>query len=114
MRYIRCQDALRQGFDEGVCRPDLDADQLWITIVAMVQFYFSNIHTMSYVLDTELEDEEMIGKRKEYAVQFVLAVIRSPQDEIWRVAMIPAEIGDPGETRTSLGSQGGRGRDGTS
>lgn len=56
-------------------RDGIDPVQLWITIVAIVQFYFSNIYTLSRILDTELAQGAAVETRRRHVLDFVLAAI---------------------------------------
>jgi len=44
----------------------------------MCQFYFSNIYTISRILNSDMKKEEMIAQRKAHVVDFILAALRAP------------------------------------
>lgn len=69
----RVRDIYEQGVQDGMFRPGIDPRQLWITIVSVSQFYFSNIYTMSGVLDRELTSEASIRERKEHITDFIIS-----------------------------------------
>lgn len=66
----------RDGVGQGVFRPGIDPEQLWISIVAMVQLYFTNIHTLSHILNRNFSEEDEIAGRRAHVVELVLAAIR--------------------------------------
>lgn len=64
---------LRQGEAGGVFRPGLDAFQVWVSMVSLSYFYFSNIHTLSIVGGSRLSDPEALDARRRHVIDFVLA-----------------------------------------
>jgi TetR/AcrR family transcriptional regulator len=68
---------LRKGESEGVFRPGLDAFQLWISVVGVSYFYFSNIHTLSVIGGRKLDDRDMLAARRLHVIAFVLAAVRA-------------------------------------
>lgn len=74
----KVSEIYREGAIVGSFRSGVDPLQLWITIVSMCQFYFSNIYTISHILNSDMKKEEMIAQRKAHVVDFILAALRAP------------------------------------
>ena len=70
------QTILDRGAKAHLFRPGLDAAQLWITIASVSFFYFSNIHTLSVILDKDLKSEEGIDIRRRHVVDIVMNAVR--------------------------------------
>lgn len=70
------QEILDRGAAAGVFRRDIDAAQLWITIAGISFFYFSNIFTLSVILDRDLQSKERLSERREHVVEMVMNGIR--------------------------------------
>jgi TetR/AcrR family transcriptional regulator len=68
---------LREGASSGVFREGLDAFQLWISVVGVSYFYFSNIHTLSVIGGRDLDDPAVLAQRRRHVVEFVLAAVRA-------------------------------------
>lgn len=68
---------LKTGEEKGVIRPGLDAHQLWITIIGVCYFFFSNIYTLSVIFDRELEDPASVAERRAHVVEFVVRGVRA-------------------------------------
>ena len=49
------QTILDRGVEAGVFRGGIDPAQLWISIAGISYFYFSNIFTLSVILDRDLQ-----------------------------------------------------------
>ena len=54
---------LQSGKDAGIFRPDAEEDQVLMTIFACTFNYFSNIHTMTRVMGSDLASDEQIARR---------------------------------------------------
>ena len=52
-----------EGVDKGIFRPGIDPEQLWITIVSVVQLYFTNIYSLSHILNRNLDDSAMLLRK---------------------------------------------------
>lgn len=76
----RVESIYNDGVASGLFRPGIDPKQLWITIVSMSQFYFSNIYTMSHILSSDLGEDAMIAKRKKHIEEFLLWGLRARKD----------------------------------
>jgi TetR/AcrR family transcriptional regulator len=70
------QEILNRGADAGLFRRNIDPAQLWITIAGISFFYFSNIFTLSVILDRDLQSDEGIRERRAHVVEMVMNGIR--------------------------------------
>ncbi len=61
IEYIRAQ--IRRGKESGVFASDIDEEQMVISLLNFEFSYFSNIHTLSGILNTDLTDSVEISKR---------------------------------------------------
>lgn len=67
---------LARGEAAGVIRPGLDPLHLWITLVGICYFFFSNIYTLSVILETEFDRAEVLATRRAHVVDFVMNAVR--------------------------------------
>lgn len=67
---------IARGEAAGTIRPGLDPLQLWITMVGTCYFFFSNIFTLSVILERELDKPEVVAARRAHVVDFVLNAVR--------------------------------------
>lgn len=72
----KLESIIRKGQEAGIFRPDIDLKHLYISISALGYFYFSNIHTLSIVLDENLESEREVARQREQAVSIVISYLR--------------------------------------
>jgi TetR/AcrR family transcriptional regulator len=68
---------IARGHADGTIRAGLDARQLWITIIGICYFFFSNIYTLSVIFDADMEDPASIAARRAHVVEFVLRGVRA-------------------------------------
>ena len=61
IEYIRCQ--IRRGKEMGIFATDIDEEQMVISLLNFEFSYFSNMHTLSGILKTDLSDAVEISKR---------------------------------------------------
>ena len=66
---------LEQGKREGRFRADADEQQVLMTLFACPINFFSNIHTMSRVMQTDLSADGMIEARAEAVIDMMLAYL---------------------------------------
>lgn len=69
-------DILRRGEAAGDFRPGVDPSQLWISIVALSYFYFSNIYTLSTIFDRDMQAADTLAQRRDHAVAVILGFLR--------------------------------------
>jgi TetR/AcrR family transcriptional regulator len=69
-------DILRRGAADGAFRTDVDPAQLWISIVSLAYFYFSNVHTLSLVTGHDLQAPEALAARRAHVVGMIIDYLR--------------------------------------
>ena len=67
---------LKRGEAQGVIRPGLDPLHLWITLIGICYFFFSNIYTLSVILETQFDKPDVIAVRRAHVVDFVMNAVR--------------------------------------
>jgi len=72
----RLRDVLARGAAEGMFRPDVDALQFYLSIVALGHFTAANRHTLSTIFGADLGSEAALDAREAHAVAFVLGYLR--------------------------------------
>jgi TetR/AcrR family transcriptional regulator len=68
---------ITRGNADGTIRAGLDARQLWITIIGICYFFFSNIYTLSVIFDADMEAPASIAARRTHVVDFVLRGVKA-------------------------------------
>jgi len=69
-------DVLNRGVAEGVFRSDADPVQVFITNASVAYFYFSNIYTLSTIIDRDLASEEELAARRRHVIDVVMGYLR--------------------------------------
>ncbi len=69
---------VERGVKEGVFRDGHDPAQLWISIAGLSYFYFSNIFTLSVILNRELASKKELAARRAHVAELVLNALRLP------------------------------------
>jgi TetR/AcrR family transcriptional regulator len=67
---------LKRGEAQGVIRPGLDPLHLWITLIGICYFFFSNIYTLSVILETQFDKPEVVATRRAHVVDFVMNAVQ--------------------------------------
>ena len=57
---------IAEGKARGIFRPDADEYQVTMSLLNFAFSYFANVHTLSYVLSSDLLDETKINERAEF------------------------------------------------
>ncbi|CAH1656455.1 MULTISPECIES: TetR/AcrR family transcriptional regulator [unclassified Chelatococcus] len=70
-------EILDRGVAAGLFRAGIDPAQLWISIAGLSYFYFSNIHTLSVILDRNFPGKMEIGARRTHVAELILASLRT-------------------------------------
>lgn len=70
IEYIKSQ--IERGKKMGVFKPDADEYQTVLSLMNFCFSYFSNLHTMSAILGTDMKSSEQIEKRAEYITDIIL------------------------------------------
>ncbi|WGF87709.1 TetR family transcriptional regulator [Marinivivus vitaminiproducens] len=68
---------LDRGSAVGVFRPGIDPAQLWITIAGTSFFYFSNIFTLSVILNRDLTAKQRMAERRAHTIEMIMSGIRA-------------------------------------
>jgi TetR/AcrR family transcriptional regulator len=72
------RSVLERGQRQGVFSRTIELDQLYLTIIALSMFYFTNSFTLSAILGHELSTRARIAAWKRHVVSFVLAALMRP------------------------------------
>lgn len=67
---------LAKGAAQGTLRQGVDAEQFYISLVSLVMFYFSHVHTLSAVLARDLHSSEALDQRLHHITDLLLASLR--------------------------------------
>jgi len=70
------QTILDRGVADGVFRAGIDPAQLWISIAGLSYFYFSNVFTLSAILDQNLHGEAELESRRAHISDLILMSLR--------------------------------------
>ena len=68
--YIREQ--VRKGQQQGIFRTDIDPDQIVLSINSFSFSYFSNIHTMSIMMDKNMSATDEITARADFVADVII------------------------------------------
>ena len=72
--YIREQ--LKRGKEMGIFAKEVDEEQMVISLLNFEFSYFSNIHTLSGVLKTNLSDSAEIRKRSSFVSEMLIKYLK--------------------------------------
>ena len=70
------QTILDKGVAAGLFRSGIDPAQLWISIAGISYFYFSNVFTLSVILDRDLQSQPETDMRRSHVADLILQSIR--------------------------------------
>ncbi len=73
IRAARC--VLERGIKQGVFRQDTDIEEIILSLNMFTFSYFSNIHTMSQVMQIDFNKPEQIQKRTDHVTNMILNFI---------------------------------------
>lgn len=73
------RELLEEGKEEGVFRRDADDEQVLMSLFACTFNYFSNLHTMSRVMQEDLGAEGAIQARAEHITELLLSYLTDGQ-----------------------------------
>ena len=71
---------LKKGETDGTIRSGIDAEHLWISILSLIMFYFTNAFTLSHLLNRDLLARGKVIERKNHIKELVLASLRPQLD----------------------------------
>ena len=57
--------------NEGVFRKDIDEEQIAVLLITISFSYFSNVHTLSHLMNVNLSDGEMLENRVNMVVEMI-------------------------------------------
>lgn len=66
---------IKRGKDEGVFKPDIDTEQVIISLLTYFFAYFSNRYTLSKLIGKKLDEEENINRRIEHVTDMFLTYL---------------------------------------
>lgn len=66
---------IKRGKDEGVFKPDIDTEQVIISLLTYCFAYFSNRYTLSKLMGKKLDEEENINRRIEHVTDMFLTYL---------------------------------------
>jgi TetR/AcrR family transcriptional regulator len=69
------EEILSRGTAEGVFRSDVDAVQLYISILSLSYLHLSNRHTLSVTYEQDLGDADWLSARRSHVVDMVTAYL---------------------------------------
>jgi TetR/AcrR family transcriptional regulator len=75
IKYIK--EKIREGKKQGLFSPDVDEEQTVISLLNFEFSYFSNIHTLSGILGTDLADSVEISKRAAFVADMFMKYLSS-------------------------------------
>ena len=64
---------LQEGRKEGLIKENIDAEQIFLSLIALSFNYFSNIHTLSAVLKRDLQNTEEISERISFVAEMLVS-----------------------------------------
>lgn len=70
------REVLVRGQREGVFSHDIDAVDLYMTLVAEIMFYFSNAYTLSAIVQRDLSSDKAVEYWKTHVANFTIAALR--------------------------------------
>jgi len=70
------KDVLIRGEQAGVFRRNIDPVQFYITVVSVIYFYLSNIHTLSTIFDRDLKSKAARVDRLDHCMDVILGYLR--------------------------------------
>ncbi len=74
------RELLQKGKAQGIFRQDAEEEQVLTTLFACTFNYFSNIHTMSRVMKTDLRTEEAMRARAKNITETLLCYLTHPTE----------------------------------
>ena len=62
---------LEKGKEDGVFRKDIDEEQIAVLLITISFSYFSNVHTLSHLMNVNFSDEKMMENRVNMVVEMI-------------------------------------------
>ena len=63
---------LEKGKAEGVFRQDIDEEQIAVLLITISFSYFSNVHTLSHLMNINLSESDKMKKRVDMVVEMII------------------------------------------
>ncbi len=70
---------LKRGQSQGLFSETVDVTQLYMTIIALSMFYFTNAYTMSAIVGRELLTKSLIQQWRRHVIDFIMAALETPK-----------------------------------
>lgn len=70
-------NVLKRGQSQGLFGEAVDVTQLYMTIIALSMFYFTNAYTMSAIVGRELLTKSLIQDWRQHVIDFIMAAIET-------------------------------------
>lgn len=67
---------LARGKADGSIRSDIEPEQLWLSIMSLIMFYFSNSYTLSHLLDLDLTAPVCVERRRSEVARLISGAMR--------------------------------------
>jgi AcrR family transcriptional regulator len=67
---------LKRGEMDNTIRFGIDAEHLWISILSLIMFYFTNAFTLSHLLNRNLLAIDQVAERKKQIKELILSSLR--------------------------------------
>jgi len=74
--FFLTKKILEQGIAEKVFKPNIDIAEITLSLNMFCFSYFSNIHTMSYLMDVDYNKPSELQKRRQYIVNLILESVK--------------------------------------
>ncbi len=71
------EDILQRGVKKSVFRKDIDAFQLYISILSLSYLHLSNRHTLSITYGRKLENKKWLEERRRHVTEMILCYVRN-------------------------------------
>lgn len=72
----KISDVLKRGHVEGVFRPEIDALQLYVSIVALSAHHINASHTLSATFGTDVSRDDWRRDRRQHVLDMVKSAVR--------------------------------------
>ena len=66
------------GHRKGLFRPDVDAIQFYVSLVALSQIHIVNRHTLSVIFDRDMTESAWLDERKRHTQDVLMTYLRTP------------------------------------
>lgn len=74
-------DILKRGAEQGTFKQDIDAFQLYISILSLSYLHLSNRYTLSITYGREMDDVQWLAERRTHITDVILSYVTQPPRE---------------------------------